>query len=96
MPDIGGEDMQGDAVTDTTGLYLVLQANAWLRYTKYIDVNKLNAMLRAATFVSGLGNRPAKRFMDPQHHDSAHCKKSDQFQTSPIISHHCWFPVNLW
>lgn len=68
--------------------YLVLHASDWLRYTKNMDMKRLKAILRAATFASGLGSRPANRFMDCQHHDSAHWKtQSSQIQTWTISLH---------
>ena len=37
-------------------------------------VNSEKAMLRAATVLAGFGSSPASTVMEPQHHDSAHCK----------------------
>jgi len=38
-------------------------------------VKRLKAMLRDDTVRAGLGSRPARMDMDPQHHDSAHSMK---------------------
>lgn len=62
--------------TSWNSFHRVLQARPWLRYTKNMEVKRLKAMLRAATVRAGFGSSPAMRLIEPQHHDSAHCKHS--------------------
>ncbi len=53
----------------------MLQASPWLRYTKNMAVKRLKAMVREETVRAGLGSKPARMLMEPQHHDSAHSMK---------------------